>query len=142
PYHIATLHGSVHGNTTHDPYAPFSLPNLQTKPFDYWALGHIHERAELATTPPIIYPGNTQRRHRNEQGEKGCYIVEMTPTNTLYNFIPLQSMQFIEHHLDVTHSKTIHDLEQFILSNMIKTNEKQLIHLTLASTSTELQTFQ
>ena len=142
PYHIATLHGSVHGNTTHDPYAPFSLTDLQTKPFDYWALGHIHERAELATTPPIIYPGNTQGRHRNEQGEKGCYIVEMTPTNTLYNFIPLQSMQFIEHHLDVTHSKTIHDLEQFILSNMVKTNEKQLIHLTLASTSTELQTFQ
>src|SRR5699024_12687570 len=35
-----------------------------------------------------------------------------------------------------------HDLEQFILSNMVKTNEKQLIHLTLASTSTELQTFQ
>src|SRR5699024_9962464 len=83
-------------------HAPFSLTDLQTKPFDYWALGHIHERAELATTPPIIYPGNTQGRHRNEQGEKGCYIVEMTPTNTLYNFIPLQSMQFIEHHLDVT----------------------------------------
>src|SRR5699024_6005222 len=142
PFHIATLHGSVHVNTLHDPYAPYSLTNLQTKPFDYWALGHIHERAELATTPTIIYPGNTQGRHRNEQGEKGCYLVEMTPTNTSYNFIPLQAMQFIEYNMDVTHSKTIHDLEQFILSNMVKTNEKQLIHLTLESTSMELENFQ
>src|SRR5699024_12360777 len=77
PFHIATLHGSVHGNTLHDPYTQFSLTDLQTKQFDYWALGHIHERAELATTPPIIYSGNTQGRHSHEQGEKGCNLIEI-----------------------------------------------------------------
>lgn len=142
PFHIATLHGSVHGNTSHDPYAPFSLTELQTKPFDYWALGHIHQRAELSITPPIIYPGNTQGRHRNEQGEKGCYIVEMTSTNTSIDFIPLQSMQFIEYNIDVTHCKNIHDLEQIILSNIVSTNEKQLIHLILTSATNELRSFQ
>src|SRR5699024_4871062 len=111
PFHIATLHGALHGNQEHDPYAPFTLQQLQAKPFDYWALGHIHERAELATNPPIIYSGNIQGRHRNESGERGCYYVKMTPTDTFYDFVPLQTIQFVQHRLDVSDCVTMDEIE-------------------------------
>lgn len=133
PFHIATLHGSLHGNQTHDPYAPFTLKELQNKPFDYWALGHIHERAELSHHPPIIYPGNIQGRHRNETGEKGCYYVQMTETDTSYDFIPLQSIQFIEQRIDISACATIHDLESTIQSAIPRSKHKQLLRITLYS---------
>src|SRR5699024_8283616 len=76
-YHIAMLHGSLHGDQDHDPYAPFRLEDLQREPFDYWALGHIHKRAIIQEKPPIVYPGNIQGRHRKESGAKGCYYIEM-----------------------------------------------------------------
>src|SRR5699024_11821758 len=43
---------------------------------------------------------------------------------------------------DKTHNKTNNNIKHFNLSNMDKTNKKQLIYLTLAITSTDLQTFQ
>src|SRR5690625_1617152 len=46
PFHIAMLHGSVYGNKEHYPYAPFQLTDLMDKPFNYWALGHIHKQAQ------------------------------------------------------------------------------------------------
>ena len=71
PYHIATLHGSADHAHGHANYAPFKLSELKDKPFDYWALGHIHKRKILSESPPIVYPGNIQGRHRNETGDKG-----------------------------------------------------------------------
>lgn len=77
--HIAMLHGSEEGQTgAHQPYAPFTVRELLQKEMDYWALGHVHKKRILHVDPYIIYPGNTQGRHKNEEGEKGCYFVSMT----------------------------------------------------------------
>src|SRR5699024_1847764 len=111
PFHIAMLHGAVHGNKGHDPYAPFNLNDLKKKPFDYWALGHIHKREQLSDSPPIIYPGNIQGRHRNETSEKGCYYVQLSHTSTELEFVPLQSILFEEITVDVSTCKTIYDIE-------------------------------
>ncbi|WP_404449077.1 DNA repair exonuclease [Sutcliffiella horikoshii] len=77
PFHIGMLHGNLSGREDHDPYAPFNLPDLLNKNFHYWALGHIHKREILHHHPPVVYPGNIQGRHRKEQGDKGCYLVEL-----------------------------------------------------------------
>lgn len=77
PFHIGMLHGNLSGREEHDPYAPFSIPDLLSKEFHYWALGHIHKREILHHQPPIVYPGNIQGRHKKEQGDKGCYLVEL-----------------------------------------------------------------
>jgi DNA repair exonuclease SbcCD nuclease subunit len=45
--------------TGHDAYAPCELTDLTNAGFDYWALGHVHERRVLSRTPWIVYPGNT-----------------------------------------------------------------------------------
>lgn len=74
-FHIGVLHGQVDGNTEHGVYAPFSVSELLEKDFDYWALGHLHKRSELAKH--IVYPGNIQGRNKKENGEKGCLLVTL-----------------------------------------------------------------
>jgi len=115
PFHVATLHGSVFGNKHHDPYAPFRLGELQEKPFDYWALGHIHKREVLSKNPPIVYPGNIQGRHRNEPGEKECYYVSMSKTNVEKQFIPLQSIRFETLRINISTFETIEEIRNDLI---------------------------
>ncbi|MBE4906759.1 DNA repair exonuclease [Bacillus luteolus] len=88
PFHIGLLHGSEDTTTQdeHGRYAPFTVKQLLEKDFNYWALGHIHKRQSLYDNPPIIYPGNIQGRHRKESGDKGCYIVTLSESNTTLTF--------------------------------------------------------
>ncbi len=74
---IGILHTNVDGQPGHDNYAPCRLDELRNKGYDYWALGHIHERAVLSEDPWIVYPGNIQGRHIRETGVKGCTIVSV-----------------------------------------------------------------
>ncbi|USS86765.1 DNA repair exonuclease [Fructilactobacillus cliffordii] len=71
---IGMLHGAVKSGTD-SRYAPFTVPELEEKGYDYWALGHIHKRQQLDANPPINYPGDIQGRHKNEPGEKGYLLV-------------------------------------------------------------------
>ncbi|MGG0655193.1 metallophosphoesterase family protein [Rummeliibacillus pycnus] len=92
--HIGMLHGSLQGNTSHDVYAPFTIDELLSKNYDYWALGHIHKRQVLHTDPPIIYPGNIQSRHRKEQGVKGFYDVTIANFAADCTFIPTSAIVY------------------------------------------------
>lgn len=79
---IGLLHTSAEGSAAHASYAPCSIAELVAKGYDYWALGHVHERALLAGAsgqrgPLVAYSGNTQGRHVKEQGAKGCWLVEV-----------------------------------------------------------------
>lgn len=71
---IGLLHGGL--EQTGDHYAPFSLDDLISKKYDYWALGHIHKRQQLNENPPVFYSGNIQGRHKNEPGDKGYLLVD------------------------------------------------------------------
>lgn len=93
-YHIGLLHGSLEGDSTHAVYAPFKKEQLFSKQYDYWALGHIHKRQELANEPAVVYPGNIQGRHRKESGVKGFYEVTLSKTTTQLAFIPTSVVQF------------------------------------------------
>ncbi len=48
---------------------------LALKGYDYWALGHIHQRQVLGERPWIVFSGNLQGRHVRETGPKGCTLV-------------------------------------------------------------------
>src|SRR5690625_6385033 len=89
------VRGSLHSNTGYGVYAPFYLRDLVEKDFDYWALGHIHQREILKENPHIVYPGNIQGRNRKEQGEKGCYYVTLSQASTTVSFVTLQAIQFM-----------------------------------------------
>lgn len=83
-YQIGILHGQI--GQPGDNYAPFTLQELMSKGYDYWALGHIHQRSILAQKPYIIYPGNIQGRHRNETEAKGFYLVNYDGQQTRPQF--------------------------------------------------------
>lgn len=91
-YHIGMLHGSAEGQSEHSRYAPFTVDELVRKSFDYWALGHIHKRQDLASSPPIIYPGNIQGRHKKESGVKGCYYVKLQGKHAQLEFVPTSTI--------------------------------------------------
>jgi DNA repair exonuclease SbcCD nuclease subunit len=51
--------------------------------YQYWALGHVHNRQVLCADPYIVYPGNIQGRHGKEQGEKSCELVTVADAGTI-----------------------------------------------------------
>lgn len=80
---IGMLHTSLAGAARHDPYAPCSLAELAAHGFDYWALGHVHQRRVHARAPWIVMPGNPQGRDVNEAGEKGVTLVTVADDGTI-----------------------------------------------------------
>jgi len=74
-FNIGLLHTSLNGRPGHEPYAPCTLNALKSKGYQYWALGHIHQREEIAKDPWVVFPGNIQGRHIRETGAKGCTLV-------------------------------------------------------------------
>ncbi len=72
---IGVLHTSAEDAGEHETYAPCRLDQLLPKGYDYWALGHIHQRRVLAERPWVVFPGNLQGRHVRETGAKGCTLV-------------------------------------------------------------------
>ena len=74
-FNIGVLHTALDGMSDHAKYAPCSLPELATKGYDYWALGHVHQRQVLHERPHVVFPGNLQGRHIRETGSKGAFLV-------------------------------------------------------------------
>ena len=77
---VAMAHAQVvesRGAGQHLPYAPIHVADLEVRPFDYWALGHVHLRQQVLERPAAWYPGNLQGRHFKEEGPKGALLVEI-----------------------------------------------------------------
>jgi DNA repair exonuclease SbcCD nuclease subunit len=72
---IGMLHTSLGGSPAHGLYAPCALSDLHGAGFDYWALGHIHQRFEERGRAAIVMPGNPQGRDINEEGPKSATLV-------------------------------------------------------------------
>jgi DNA repair exonuclease SbcCD nuclease subunit len=72
---VGVLHTALEGYAAHASYAPSSVAELSAKGYQYWALGHVHEFAELGNDPWIVFPGNLQGRHIREAGPRGAVLV-------------------------------------------------------------------
>ena len=76
-FNIGLLHTCATGREGHEPYAPCKIEDLKSKGYDYWALGHVHQREVLHEDPLILFSGNSQGRHVRETGPKGCMLVNV-----------------------------------------------------------------
>ncbi len=98
---IGVLHTALSGREGHQPYAPTTVDRLSDKGYDYWALGHVHNREVVRESPWIVFPGNIQGRHARETGAKGCMVVDAEPS------IGIESAEFVPtdvarwHHIDI-----------------------------------------
>ncbi|KLV25636.1 DNA repair exonuclease [Niallia circulans] len=117
-FHIGILHGNLEGSTEHSAYAPFQVSDLLAKKMDYWALGHIHKRELLESVPPIVYPGNTQGRHKKETEVKGCYYVELSDGDASLEFIPTSEVIWKNVKIDASSVHTFDDLYKLCRKEM------------------------
>lgn len=76
-FNIGILHTALTGREGHEPYAPCSNDGLRAKGYDYWALGHVHQREMVEQDPWVVFPGNIQGRHIRETGAKGVTLVRV-----------------------------------------------------------------
>ena len=77
-FNIGLLHTSLTGREGHETYAPCTLEDLQTRGYDYWALGHVHQFEIAALDPPVVFSGCIQGRHARETGPKGAIVVTVS----------------------------------------------------------------
>jgi hypothetical protein len=101
---VGLLHTSVQGYDGHDPYAPCSLTDLQGRGYEYFALGHVHQRQVLAAGEhTVAFSGNLQGRHPRETGPKGALDVVLTPRGEAQvSFLPLDVARWERLEVDVT----------------------------------------
>ncbi|WP_125567537.1 metallophosphoesterase family protein [Companilactobacillus insicii] len=129
-YQIGILHAGIgDGN-----YAPFTVNELLTKGYDYWALGHIHKREILHGNPMIIYPGDTQGRNQNELETKGFYLVSYENKITNCKFIHSSVFVWKSEMIDASKDDRLEDLFNKItnlMDSFAKYHDRYLITLTI-----------
>ena len=83
-FNIGLLHTSLDGREGHERYAPCQVDELVARGYDYWALGHVHQRESVNgdRRPLVEFPGNIQGRHARETGAKGCLLVQVANDNS------------------------------------------------------------
>lgn len=117
-FNIGVLHTDVGGDGAASRYAPTSLETLNSKRYDYWALGHVHRRQTLQTQPAWVgYPGVLQGRHIREPEPKGFYVVEIENGALLGEprFVAADSLRWFALELDLTQVASEEELHSVFL---------------------------
>lgn len=111
---ICLFHGTLDMDFTGNPYNPVSSEELRRLGFDYYALGHFHQKNESLAEKGMIYPGSPEPLGFDEQGEHGVYLVDVSKENgkaeTQYHFIPVQQRKYCEYNLDAGGIQSEEDL--------------------------------
>ena len=115
-FKVGVVHATIGPAGEHAAYAPASMSHLTTAGIDYWALGHVHTRAELSKeSPAIVYPGNIQGLSRRERGAHGAYPVEVDQKGGLtLDFVPLDTLRFSSVECDISGKETIAEVEALL----------------------------
>ncbi len=106
-FNIGVLHTALEGHAAHASYAPCSLEELCRRGYDYWALGHVHERRVLSEAPWVVYPGNLQGRHIRECGPRGAYLVTQSGGGLTVEPLILDVVRWHHLELDVSDRATV-----------------------------------
>lgn len=101
---VGVLHTSIDGRPGHDPYAPCTIDELVNRGYEYWALGHVHQREHHTVDGVhIVFPGCLQGRDVGECGPKGATVV-VYAGGAVEKVIPceLASVQWTRLEIDVS----------------------------------------
>jgi DNA repair protein SbcD/Mre11 len=109
-FHIGLLHGYLRGHGEHDAYAPFTIQELATKNFNYWALGHIHQRLHLHPDHPMFYSGTPQGLSAKETGDKGVNLVTLSPQGHDVTFLSTADILYETITLNLSEMTDLHQL--------------------------------
>jgi exonuclease SbcD len=105
------LHTCLDGRAGHEPYAPCKLEALRARGYDYWALGHVHQREVLSRDPWVVFPGNLQGRHVREPGAKGATVIDVGNKRIeSVEHVAFDVVRWVESFVDVSPSARVHDV--------------------------------
>jgi DNA repair protein SbcD/Mre11 len=108
---IGLLHTSLDGRPDHASYAPTSLDVLRGRGYQYWGLGHVHQREEVLADPWIVFPGNLQGRHARERGSKGASLVTVEGNSVQsVEHLSLDVVRWHESYVDATELEHVDDV--------------------------------
>lgn len=125
-FNIGLMHTAANGREGHAPYAPCSVNELAGFGYDYWALGHVHNREILSETPYIVFPGNLQGRHIRETAPegKGCTLVDVDSSGRVsLTHEPVDTVRWCALEIDVSGADTLSGLMEKIRSAMVAAYE-------------------
>ena len=118
-FNIGLLHTSLDGKPGHEPYAPCTVDGLRSKGYQYWALGHVHQREIISEDPWIVFPGNIQGRHIRETGAKGCTLVRVeNGVVSSVEHVDLDVMRWAQCDVDVSASDSLDDLYEDVRTQL------------------------
>lgn len=127
---IGLMHAGAKTTTNYqNVYAPFTTAEIKDLNYDYFALGHIHLRQTLSEDPLIVYSGNLQGRHINEQGSKGVYIDTVDETTKKVGLDFVETAPIIWQMATLTLDREIsqNDLTRQIVEILTKQNVQQTL---------------
>ena len=127
---IGLMHAGAKTTTNYqNGYAPFTTAEIKDLNYDYFALGHIHLRQTLSKDPLIVYSGNLQGRHINEQGSKGVYIGTVDETTKKVSLDFVETAPIIWQMATLTLDQEIlqNDLTRQIVEILTKQNVQQTL---------------
>ena len=102
PIEILLAHG---GDEKH---IPVSKDRLMRLGYDYVAIGHIHRMKELERNR-IVYAGSLEPTDKNDIGQHGYFIGEITREKAEVHFVPFASRLYI--HAEIQINETMTKLE-------------------------------
>lgn len=122
---VGIMHTSLAGAPGHDVYAPCSLADLQGSGFDYWALGHIHQRSEYPGHTTVVMPGMPQGRDINEAGPKSISLVTIHDDRSLTVEERLTSIaEFARLPVDLNQAASWFDVVETIETSLAKLRDR------------------
>jgi len=94
-FNIGMMHTSLNGSVAHDVYAPCRVSDLDAHGYDYWALGHLHQRAEYLGRTAVVMPGIPQGRDIGEAGAMSVTLATLSDDGRLtLNERPIAALRF------------------------------------------------
>lgn len=124
-FNIGVLHTALEGRQGHATYAPCTLDTLRNKGYDYWALGHVHQREIIHPGDPhIVFPGNLQGRHARETDVKGATLVTVdNGVVTSLEHVPCDVLRWVRLEVDAEGASTPSDLLERIRKRLLEKHE-------------------
>ncbi|MCP5007624.1 MAG: DNA repair exonuclease [Planctomycetes bacterium] len=123
---IGLIHANVGARPGHEPYAPCTINHLRAVGMDMWLLGHIHTPDVICNDPFMLFPGNIQGRHINEDGPRGCYLIKVDANKRiLHEFRPMQNIVWGNEEVNLEDTSTLLELVELLSER----SERQLSNL-------------
>ena len=122
------MHGDIYGSKEELRYNSMNLKEIESKKFDYVALGHIH-KSNFNKTSKIIYPGPILSYKFGGNKQNGMVVGEFFGGVLNLEFVPLDKRVHEEIELDITNIMSQEELVNYI--NKMDLNSENFIKIIL-----------